>query len=59
MPTCSIQEIHPDIPGSLCGFRTSDGRKKLVADPRDLSLGIFVIGSLQILDSDLILRLGR
>ena len=58
MPTCRVQEIHLNIPGSLRGFRCSDGWEKLVADPRDLSLGILVIGGLQILDGNLILRLG-
>lgn len=32
MPTCSVQEIHLDI-AALRGFRCSDSREKLVADP--------------------------
>lgn len=32
MPTCSVQEIHLDI-AALSGFRCSDSREKLVADP--------------------------
>jgi len=59
MRTCRVQEIHLNIPGPLRGFRCSDGWEKFVANPRDLSLGILVVGVLQILDGNLIPRLGR
>jgi hypothetical protein len=57
MQTCRVQEIQLDTPGSFCRLRCPYGWKKLVTYPRDLSLSILVIGGLQILDSNLILRL--
>jgi hypothetical protein len=57
--TCSIQKIHVDTLASLRGFGRPNGRKKLVTYPRNLSLGVLVIGGLHILDGRLVLHLTR
>jgi hypothetical protein len=57
--TCRIQEIHLNSPGHFRGVRFPYGRKKLVANPQDLSPGILEIAQLHLFGGSLVLYLRR
>lgn len=57
MRTCRVKEIHLGALGRFLGFRFPYGWKELVANPRDLSFGIVVVSSLQILRGSFVFRL--